>query len=316
MNLTRILWFSDLFLMLAAGVAVESTLRVLTKRDGSFNPLLALVLVFLAVAILLRYGVMRAQANWFLASERMTGFQPVEFLNRMKAGARMAALSDPLPWSYESKAGSHGILGSSGRSIIADRPLRDHLRAEGLIEMGFSGMTWFFRPGPPEALGRFGIRYCLTEHFNAQMEQWGWKLAATASDPIGTLPLALYENPLEPAPVFIAGAKPQFLPGSRIEGNEVEAELPPRTEPYEVVATFLNRPGWKASLDGRPVPIRTSRDRFIEVNVKASERPHKLLLRYEPYSNAYLIGCVIVSAGAAGLLCWMFQRQMGRGHDR
>jgi hypothetical protein len=220
----------------------------------------------------------------------------------MKRYTRLATLIDPFPISQDSKASQNGILGSAGRSIILDKGFRDYLLKRKLIELGCRGMTYFFRPAPPEVLARFGIRYCLTSGREDQLAEWGWRPLVLAQD-AGRPVFALYGNPVEVTPLYIAGPQPEFLQRYRLAGNEIEADLPPRSSAYEVVATFLARPGWKAFIDRKPAPLQRSEEQFIRVRVDPSPTGRKLLLKYEPYSNAWLVGCVVFSLAVAGWLC-------------
>jgi hypothetical protein len=305
LNITRLLWFSDVFLLLGAGLAANAVWQRAAHARLALRVLWTSLLV---ITVLVRFSTFRAQARFFSVTESYTQFQPAEFLERIKPGTRLATLADPFPLSHDTKANSHGILGSAGRSIILDKAFRDDLRRRKLIELGFNGMTYFFVPAPPDALARFGIRYCLSPLRDQQLEDWGWKPILALMDVSGEATCVLYQNPSEATPVYIAGPKPEFLQRYHIGGNEIAAELPPRTSAYEVVATFLARPGWKAFINGQPVPVRASEDHFIQVEAGPGRDWQRLRLKYEPYSNAYLIGCFILSLGGAGLLCWVLKR--------
>ena len=58
----------------------------------------------------------------------------------------------------------------------------------------------------------------------------------------------------------------------------------------EVVATFVAWPGWRASIDGKPVDIFKTDDQFIRVSLNGGS---KLVLTFEPYSSWYLLSCVL-----------------------
>jgi len=304
MNVSRILWFSDVFLLLAAGLAANAVYQAARPYHVAWRLVwVALLLVSLGA----RISAFRAQAGFFCITESYTLFQPAEFLSDMKPYTRLATLADPFPISQDTKAARNGILGSAGRSIILDKALRDYLLQRKLIELGCQGMTYFFRPAPPDVLARFGIRYCLTSGRDDQLAEWGWRPLVIAQD-AGRPVFALYGNPSEVTPLYIAGPQPEFLQRYRLAGNEIEAELPPKSSAYEVVATFLARRGWKAYIDHQPAPLRPSEEHFMRVRVDPSQSWRKLLLKYEPYSNAWLLGCVLFSLAGAGLLCRFLSR--------
>ena len=145
-----------------------------------------------------------------LCSRGYTQFQPEEFLPDIKAFTRLATLVDPFPLSQDTKINQNGVFGSAGRSIILDKAFRDYLLKRKLIEVGGSGMTYFFLPAPPEVLARFGIRYCLTSGRGEQLAEWGWR-PLVVLDNAGDALFALYGNPAEVTPLYIAGPQAGVL---------------------------------------------------------------------------------------------------------
>jgi hypothetical protein len=129
------------------------------------------------------------------------------------------------------------------------------------------------------------------------------------SESAGRYFFALYENPSEVTPFYIDDpGQLKFLSRYLIRGNRIEVELPPGGSPYNVVATFLARRGWKAFISGQPVPIEASEESFMRLHVPPAREGRTLLLKYEPYSTAWLLGCFAVSLGGAGCLCWSLRR--------
>jgi hypothetical protein len=266
-----------------------------------------------------RYPVFRAQADGFLMPESWAEFQPEEFLKFLKPSTRLATLTDPVPWSQDTKANRHHILGSAGRSIILNAAFTDYLRRQGLIASGFSGMTCFFVPNSPEALAGYGIRYCLSSGASEQMVQAGWIERAEKKEPgPKNARWVLYESPLPVTPFHLLRATSgHFLENYRLAGNEMEIELPPVRAACDVVATFLALPGWKAWLESRPVSIQRAENSFIRVHLEAQQgppQPRKLVLKYAPYSNTYLLACPVISLGVAAALCWLLRLRRLRSH--
>jgi hypothetical protein len=173
-------------------------------------------------------------------------------------------------------------------------------------------MTYYFLPNPPETLAELGIRYCLTSGPDERMSQAGciWLAAKTVPGPQNPT-WVLYENPLPVTPFYLTrDASPEFLQQYRLSGNEMEIELPPIQSPCDVVATFLALPGSKAWLDGRRVPIQQAENWLIRVHVdpnQAGSAPRKLVLKYAPCSNTYLLACPLLSLGVALLACWLIR---------
>jgi hypothetical protein len=305
MNISRVLWFSDIFLMLAAGIALNAIYQAVRCRRLGWR---LLCLALLGVGLLPRYRVFQEQANFFRMHETQTQFYPVELLGYMQRSTRLATLLDPIDWSQDTKVNRVGVLGSAGRSIILQKAFRDRLLGKNLIALGFHGMTYYFLPAPPQVLAQYGIRYCLTEGRNPQLAEWGWNLQAEVQTTPNPHLFALYENPAPVTPFYIAGGQLEFLQRYLLNGNQMSVELPPGSFAYDVVATFLARPGWKASVSGQPLPIEPSEDLFIRVHVPPGQGTRQLRLRYEPYSTAWLLGCFALSLGGAGLLCWLLAR--------
>jgi hypothetical protein len=308
MNISRVLWFSDLFLLLAAGIAVNAIYQAVRHRHVGYR---ILGLVLLALALAPRYRVFREQANFFRMHETQAQFYPVELLGYLQRSTRLATLFDPIDWSQDTKANRVGVLGSAGRSIILQKAFRDRLLSQHLIGLGFHGMTYFFLPAPPPVLARFGIRYCLAEGREPQLTNSGWNVVAEVRTTPNPHLFVLYENPAPVTPIYIdAAGELEFLQRYLLHGNQVAVELPPRNSACDVVATFLARPGWKAYLDGQPLPLVPSEDLFIRVHVPPGPQARMLRLKYEPYSNVWLLGCVVVSLGAAGGLAWCASRHL------
>jgi hypothetical protein len=275
-NLTRVLWFSDVFFLIPVGRALET----MTKWPRSMWPLVGACLLCGAVGP--RALVAWRQLTAFVTSADETRFQPAAFLDLMQPGSRLAADIDPVPRNFDIKATPFGLLASSGRSILLDGRWRAHLLSQQLIALGWKGMTYYFVPNSPETLARFGIRYFATHDHQEDLRQLGWKpIAATGT-------LALFESPLPVTPVYIdlAGRQPEFLREVRIAGNEVAVSLPVRHPEGSVVATFLAIPGWKAVVDGARTPIEPREDGMLSVRIRNA---HTVSFVYEPYSDAQIV---------------------------
>jgi hypothetical protein len=323
-NITRVLWFSDVFLMLSAGFAVQRVAQILSRygRPGRVLGLLAL-----AAALVPRCLAFNGQSNTFYLNEAVARFQPEEFLPLMRPYTRLAAFTDPVPLSADTKANAHRMLGSAGRSIILNKAFRDYLERADAIRLGYYGMTYFFQPAAPETLAHFGIRYGLAYFHkmdgdvNTQLTQLGWTRLGTRRFQSGPdrFAIALYESPLNVTPFYsIQDTNASFLQRYIIHGNDLLVQVPASDSPSLVVATFVALPGWKAFLDGVPVPIERGEDQFIQVVVPPGAAPpapdappdgsRVLALKYEPYTDACLLGLLALSLLAGGGLSWLAGR--------
>jgi hypothetical protein len=280
-NVTRILWFSTPFLMLSVGAALS-----LLPTYGFVRRHRVLVAVLLLVAFTPQIPPLWWQLRPFHSSERDLGFRPPLFLSVMERGSRLATDLDPVPWNFDIKAIPHGILASTGRSILMDESFRASLAARGLITTGWYGLTYAFLPASPAALARFGVRYFGTRDRALELVQNGWKPLAAAEG------FYLFESPLRPSLVFIDGPAPQFLTAA-ISGNDLSVLLPADRDNYTLVATFVALPGWHASIDGEPVHIDRRADGLMGIRIKNGRR---LSVRYEPFSNVMIAIAFAVAA--------------------
>ncbi|PWU14991.1 MAG: hypothetical protein C5B50_16150 [Verrucomicrobia bacterium] len=379
-NITRFLWFSDIFLMLPVGWALHtlwiksvSTVALVPssntparrvrapglqdeaielvgrvpsrgapsrcaeepeksspahvpdqtqRRNRFWSPALLVVLLLSCAAI--RIPVFHLLANLAETSEGWTHFQPYQFLNFMLPGTRLATLAPPLILSHDTKVNSYGILGSAGRSIILDGVFKQFLEDNQLIESAFHGMTYFFRPAPPEKLGHFGIRYCITTGPEDPLPKLGWKQICQERGGPKDSQWFLDESPFPVTPFYlIKGKAVGFLQEYVIKDNDIEIQVPLLDSPTELIATFLARSGWKAFLDNKPIPITRGQDCLMSIQVQPAALPastqsppplRKLLLRYEPFTDAYLLGCPIVSLAAALAVCWFLRSRKLDGY--
>jgi hypothetical protein len=319
-NISRILWFSDIFLLLAAGQAAQA-LRELCARRGSALRVAGATVVLGTVVT--RYPMFHYQANMFFATEPMTGIQVPRILREAEPQTRLTTMCELFNADPDFTGNPHGILGSNGRSIILSKALRDNLLQRGLVQLGFNGMTYAFRPARPEVLARSGIRYAIVCAAENEMEAWGWERRFTMFDSRGTFLFHFYASPLQVTPVYTQGSQIEFIQKYRVSGNEVEAQLPATGPAMDVIATFLVLPGWKAYLDGKRVPIEETEDHFIRVHapeqltgvpigIPRPDATRRLLLRYEPYSNGWIIGSGLVSVAGAMVIAWILKRLLSK----
>ncbi len=233
MDITRIWWFSNIYLALGLGLSLDAlrggTLKpylvkgmvaialllfgwrclIQLRADPSDIPygfptaavstvaLLVLVGSFLAtrgrerLSVPLRVGIFLAILALFYpryracryvthylrqGTERSLMFWHEEFIPLMKPLTRLASGGDPAPDSRDHRAAAYGILGSAGRSITLSKALRDAFDRRGLIEAGWNGLCYYFKPAP-QTLAKFGIRYYIAERAEQvpRLVDTGWR---------------------------------------------------------------------------------------------------------------------------------------------
>src|ERR1051325_3008458 len=152
-NVLRVLWFSDIFLMLLAGLAV---LRLSQKLADVALGWRMLGFAVLTLSLVTPMAGFEAVRRCFVTSEETVNFQPQKFLAQMKPYRRLAGFTDPVPYSFDTKANALQVLGSAGRSIILNKAFRDYLQRAGAIDLGYHGMTYYFRPAARSEERRVG----------------------------------------------------------------------------------------------------------------------------------------------------------------
>ena len=83
-----------------------------------------------------------------------------------------------------------------------------------------------------------------------------------------------------------------------VDGNTVAVDVDILSEAF-LASSLIHYPGWKASVDGVPVPLHRVNGLFYGLTVPAGS--HRLLLRYRPASLGWgllcatLVGAVLVA---------------------
>jgi uncharacterized membrane protein YfhO len=112
--------------------------------------------------------------------------------------------------------------------------------------------------------------------------------------------------------VWIARLDAESWAGADMESTRVEARRGPNSILIEADATAADRvviretwdPGWKARIDGRPVPVGQYRETFMFINI--NECGHIIELVYDPdevdyglfFSALGLLGVILALTGS------------------
>ncbi len=286
-NVTRTLWFSDIFLLVGAAAAAAAMVALPVFRSR----------VWLGYVILIAALAPRAHVAWwqldaFHATPEDLAFQPREFLGLLAPGTRLATDIDPVPDNFDTRAIPYGVLASTGRSILLNHQFRERLAAAGLILPGWNGLTYAFAPVAPDRLAPYGVRYFATRSHGAELQAAGWRQVGREQG------VDLFVAPAAVTPVYVDGGELQFIETYRLNGNTVEVALPPGGR-RTIVAAFADIGGWRAELDGAPLAL-TSRRGLIAADVTGGAQ---LRFVYAPYSAAAIVLVALFAlAAAAGLI--------------
>ena len=246
----------------------------------------------LFVLTLPRFGTFKQIVNNWYYVELLYYFMPPHFIEEMEPYYRLSSEMNP-HIGADQKIGSHSIFGSAGRSIIMNGGLKSHLQKNDLI--ADYGMAYTISPGTPEKLAKYGIRYFSAVGTSSPLvlENLGWRWIGPQVISTDFKYITLYENPLRPSPVyFLCDGQMNFIYDYKIAYDRIDLEMPDTAcKGAEVVATFVDWPGWKATIDGKPADIFKKDDQFIRLNWNGGK---KVVLVFEPYSGRYMAGCAIL----------------------
>ena len=214
---------------------------------------------------------------------------------------------DPLPWSLPPV---WGLRSSQGHTpMYPRRVLTFHDHADSQARFDAEGVTHLLTgrpipgfPGPVERAGAASIHRNLTAQPRARLMgrpvyAADEAAAAKALDDLGPAirDRPIVEDPDRPLPedAVVEGA-------ARIDVDlpeRVEVEVDAKTPAYLVLADTFD-PGWSATLDGRPAPIRPAFAAFRALYVEKG--PHRVVFTYEP--AGFRAGLALTIAGLVGVL--------------
>ncbi len=215
---------------------------------------------------------------------------------------------DTLPWSFPP---IWGLPSSTGQTPIFPRRLltfHDHANP-GLARFDAEGVTHILTPrpipgfpGPVERAGLASIHRNLTAQARARlMARPSYAsdeaAAAKALDVLGPAihDRVIVEDPDHPLPeTAVAEGSAKIVVDLP---ERVEVEVDARTPAYLVLADTFD-PGWSATVDGAPTPIRPAFAAFRAVFVKPDK--HRVIFTYEP--AGFRIGLIVTALGLIGVL--------------
>jgi hypothetical protein len=215
---------------------------------------------------------------------------------------------DPLPWSLPP---IWGLDSSIGHTPIYPRRLltfHDNVRPP-VTRLDVEGVTHLLAarsipgfPGPVQRAGAAMIHRNLTAQPRARL----MARPAYAKDEADAARLLrdlgaevhdrlIVEDPGHPLPESAVAEGSARIEVDQPERVEIAVEA--RTPAYLVLADTFD-PGWSATVDGRPLPIRPAFAGFRAVFVESGT--HKVIFTYEP--AGFRIGLLATLAGVAGVI--------------
>lgn len=227
---------------------------------------------------------------YFTESERLK-FYPQALLDVMEPFSRVAS-NAPSWHGYDETAVYNSVLGSSGRSIIANAYLANYLFEAKAVEIDDGrGDYHFTSPWNAELLERLGVRYVIEESGkSSELEKAGWQFVAKAENKRFNATPYLYENPKRPSPFYTVGENNQifFIRDFEFKGNSALVTLPEIQREQTLVATFAYRPGWNVEIDGEPAKPIVFDDQLIRVNVKPGDKVFRISYNLFSWSSLLL----------------------------
>ena len=229
-------------------------------------------------------------------------FRPQQFLDLIAPYSRIAVDFGEHPRGYTMTVFEKNIFGSSARYFFLHDGFKKYLLGDGLIND--LGLSYYISSADSGKLSLLGIRYLITARPVAPPDK-EWKLLSEFQDELEGRRKYLYENqrktslgylaPVNSADIFRLNAKSaRYLSDNAIsyQWNSIGVGLPRIGEERDLVMTFINWPGWKASVDGKPRDIGSSADHLLRIKVYPGER--SAAFRFEPFSKPrFLISVVL-----------------------
>jgi len=272
----------------------------------SFLPVLDYNLQFVRDFQALQQGKpVPCESFFFHQTAFSANFHPVKFIQAMTPFSRMTAQFDPIYEGALHAASKFNIFGSDGRSIILSKDFRAYVLKKNLARLGgYDLINYYFTSADLDELSRLGIKYVITRELD-KFREAGWVLRETDTNE----KLNLFENPREISLTYLdQGETVQFISPANISyrGNEVEINLQSVVldKETDLVLTFVNWPGWKATIDGRNAAIKPAPDQFLRVGLRPENQ--RVKFTFEPVNPVqfiiFPILSILVFSLAAGLL--------------
>jgi len=218
-------------------------------------------------------------------------FHPRGFLEHIPVNSRIA-VNAPSWMGLDLKATRDHLLSSTGRSVFLNKYFSNYLYESGLIEIDQNPAAYHFKePYNAESLSDLGIQFVMQPKRDQQMETLGWQLLDL--DRSGW---AIYQSPNSVSLAYLEDNAGQRITIDQdniiLNGNSINIELPNREG--ELIATFVNLPGWKGSLDGREVQLNSRSDSLLSLNVHPHNR--KAVFNFQPFKTIHYLLAIIFSS--------------------
>jgi len=232
----------------------------------------------------------QCSAGHYFSDSLETEFQPQAFIKKIRPYSRLAT-ELPAIGGQDLRAIRHHVFGSNGRSVLVDKSFADFLKRNQMLAVDQTPLAYHFviRPANQEVASRLGIQYIIAKP-RPDLVQSGWRVVDQF------FIYFLYENPQKVGLVYFQENGRQIpLSPERLHfrGNGLIINLPELSKATELVATFLNMPGWRAWSDYTEKKIYAREDHLMRIRLNPGERV--LTLRYVPFEWYHALGGVLLS---------------------
>jgi hypothetical protein len=300
---------SHTYIMLALIICFGAGMAIIkSKKNILFK--LSIIILFLAVLPVIEFAVdIRAvgqavlthQAipchSYYFAPAAKAEFNPRKFLQDIEPYSRIAVQYEPYSRRYLQYETKHQIFGSDAKSHFSHNGLKEYLLKNRLIKMAYGNMIYYSDGNDLDQMSRLGIKYVITANTSG-FKNTGWKLKNVALDENSECfeNTFLYENPRDISLAYLnSGETVRYVHDLKFLGNNVTINLDDikLKQEEELVLTFVDWPGWKATLDGRPTKIYSGPDHFLRIKIKPGDQ--KVEFSFVPFSKNQILLCILAS---------------------
>jgi len=278
---------------------------------GSVSMLLLFLNFWIAAEILGINDISTCRSNfkYHFSPKGSSRFEPSQLLRGIKPGSRMA-VDAPSFKAMDLKASMDGFYSSTGRSVFLNKDFTHYLFANGLIKIDQVPASYHFKgPWNSSLLSDLGIKYVINSfHDHKMMKSQGWQFLADDRKGLG-----LYENTQPTSLVYLRENNGQKinLAGNnfKISGNSIHVTLPQRGGgDVELIASFVNLPGWKVFVDGKKGILNSRADHLLGVNISGQNRD--VHFRFAPFTIIHYLLCMALASGLITLVYIMKYRKV------
>lgn len=301
-DLTRVLWFSSVFVFACAGTTVERW----GEPAGPIAPVRKAV-AFLMVLTVLSTLVQAGRIMGFSFSGRESvgahyfnepvyaQYQPALFADRLPPMSRVATDFPPYVAMQDMKLAARHVFGTQGRAPLLALGQLQALDRHGLIAVDSDQVSVVYhlkRPWNFELLRRLGVGFVVAGKGDPDKRL---KVLETVG------PASLYEL-RQPGGVAYLFSGQAAVPRPAAVPNGLSVRLPELARPDRLIVAERYSPGWRARVDGASRGLEVGADGFLRVPVGPGDR--EAVVEYAPVSwRDYAAGAALALLFLGAALC-------------